>query len=213
MKSLNIILLSPLLVLGCKSAPEAPPTKTCTVALIRHAEAFTNVGATDGMNEGQANQLTDKGKAQAARLSDELSGLGIERLISSPVGRAVNTSQVISEKNGWDGAIQDPNFRILDRGDDPDASVGSWAWRVERWKFGKDEVPPGGESLEMGTARAVEALNGYCSQFDRFGVVTHSDIIAGIRASHAGVPIHTSHESLVIEPATFTILNLEIPVP
>jgi len=213
MKSLKIVLLAPLLVLGCKSVPEAPPTRTCTVALIRHAEAFTNVGATDGMNEDQANQLTENGKSQASRLGTELSGLGIDRLISSTVGRAANTAQVISEANGWDGAILDPNFRILDRGNDADAAVGSWEWRVERWKFGRDETPPGGESLEVGTARAVEALNGYCAQFDRFGVVTHSDIIAGIRASHSGIPIHTAHESLVIQPATFTILNLEIPVP
>lgn len=198
---------------ACASAPEPAPTRSCTVALVRHAEAYTNVGPTDGLTEEQANVLTEKGKAQARKLGEDLKKLGFERLYSSNVGRAVNTAAIVQDIAGLNEAVVDPAFAILNRGTDPNPEVGSWNWRVNLWKSGEDATPPGGESLATGTKRATEALNGYCAIHARFVVVTHSDIIAGLRASQAGVSLTQAHESMIIEPATFTLMNLTIPAP
>lgn len=198
---------------ACASTPEPPPTRSCTVALVRHAEAFTNVGPTDGLTEEQANVLTENGKTQARKLGEDLKNLGLESLYSSNVGRAVNTATVIQEVAGLEGVIVDPRFAILNRGTDPNPEVGSWNWRVDFWKSGEDATPPDGESLAAGTQRANEALAGYCAIHSRFAVVTHSDIIAGVRASQAGVPLTQAHESMMIDTATFTLINLTIPAP
>ncbi len=198
---------------ACASAPEPAPTRSCTVALVRHAEAYTNVGPTDGLTEEQANVLTENGKTQARALGEELKKLGFERLYSSDVGRAVNTSTLIQEVAGLEGFVIDPKFTILHRGTDTNPEVGSWNWRVNFWKSGEDATPPGGESLADGTQRATEALSSYCAIHTRFAVVTHSDIIAGVRASQARVPLTQAHESMIIKPATFTLINLTIPAP
>jgi broad specificity phosphatase PhoE len=194
--------------LGCQSAPEEAPTRTCTAVVIRHAEAFTNVGQTDGLTDEQANALTPKGVQQAEDLSDELKSLGLEVLISSEIGRAQNTAKVLAEDLGLTDVIVDARFNMLSRGDDPNPEIGSWDWRVTHWKAGQDRTPPNGESMKDGVERVNGALQEYCKAHKRFGVVTHSDVIAGVRASNAGTSLMTAHESMMIDPADFVLLSL-----
>lgn len=67
--------------------------KPGSVLLIRHAKAF-----------GQAPkaELTADGLAQARALAEELAGLGITRIISSPWTRAVDTARPLAERLGLD---------------------------------------------------------------------------------------------------------------
>jgi broad specificity phosphatase PhoE len=105
--------------------------------------------------------LTDEGRAQARALADRLAGIRIDRVISSPMQRALETAQVIA--TGRPVEVDD-RLREVDYGrwegltsaeidaHDPELR--------ERWE--RDPVathPPGGESGGEVAARALSFLS------------------------------------------------------
>ena len=67
---------------------------TCLI-LIRHGETDWNV---DGRYQGQADPpLNDKGLAQAQLLAQELRGVKIDVLYTSPLSRALQTAQILAD--------------------------------------------------------------------------------------------------------------------
>jgi broad specificity phosphatase PhoE len=64
---------------------------------IRHGESSANL-AGEFSNSGLKHPLTDKGVQQARLVADTFSGLSVEKIYSSPVMRAVQSAQIISER-------------------------------------------------------------------------------------------------------------------
>jgi broad specificity phosphatase PhoE len=114
--------------------------------LVRHGESAANAA---GLLSGRAPApLTEHGRAQVAALAPELAGA--TRLISSPLGRARETAELL----GLDLPIEvDERWTEVDYGELEGTSLSdlpSELWH--RWRSDPTFRPPGGESLaEVGT--------------------------------------------------------------
>jgi broad specificity phosphatase PhoE len=109
--------------------------------LVRHGESVSNAA---GQLSGRAESpLTERGRAQVARLSTAVSGA--DRVISSPLGRARQTAAAL----GLDLPIEiDERWTEVDYGELEGEALGAVpadVWR--RWRSGADFRPPGGETL------------------------------------------------------------------
>lgn len=126
--------------------------------LARHGQPEWNL---EGRKQGQLDSpLTSDGIAQAERLGENLAGLGIERIVTSPLGRARRTAEIAAGRIG---------VRVTVVGDLAEMHHGTFAGRTStelsddahwrrraddkyRWRF------PQGESYEDLDARASIAL-------------------------------------------------------
>ncbi len=81
--------------------------------LVRHGQTGLNLeGRFRGLTDAPLNEA---GRAEAAAASLLLSGLGIERVLTSPMPRAVETATMISERTGAPFEV-DPGFNDVDYG-------------------------------------------------------------------------------------------------
>jgi len=73
---------------------------------IRHGESNINVEKVLS-DDVDHNTLTDKGKQQAERTGEQLSGIKFDGIISSPIKRAYDTANIISNYIGMDVKVDD----------------------------------------------------------------------------------------------------------
>ena len=140
------------------------------IAFVRHGETPPNrAGLLLGRSDAA---LTEHGRAQAERLAKTLAGLGVERVLTSPLRRARDTAAPIAA--ACDRTVEvDERLVEIDYGEwegspfgDLDPAV------VTRWRREGSFAPPGGESLEVVAGRVA----GFCQEWldDRFVVaVSH----------------------------------------
>ncbi|MBI4292737.1 MAG: histidine phosphatase family protein [Betaproteobacteria bacterium] len=154
------------------------------VYLVRHAESTGNQEQRLlGVRIHGA--LTPLGQAQSRRTADYLSSAFRDLrdakvlLVSSPVGRALETARPIGARLGCP-VSSEPNLAELDIGDwtgkyfsELEADPAYRQWMQDKWFC----APPGGESMFEVRTRACEALAGLVLQARRTGsvliVVTH----------------------------------------
>ena len=130
------------------------------LCLARHGETTWN---RERVFQGQLDvPLNDLGREQAHALAEQAAQEGLRALVSSPLGRARETAEIVGERIGLEPSVDD-RLKEID--------VGDWERRakedVERdepeqwaaflaggagWRF------PGGESLQEQQDRVVEAL-------------------------------------------------------
>jgi broad specificity phosphatase PhoE len=97
---------------------------------VRHGESEANVQKVIS-NRDLVHGLTERGRQQAAGLAESLRGAGARRIFSSPLLRAVQTAEVLSDALGIDYVVTDA-LREFDCGiaegrSDPEA------WELHRW--------------------------------------------------------------------------------
>jgi probable phosphoglycerate mutase len=105
------------------------------------------------------------GRRQASILGDALAGENLERIVSSPLKRAVATALEVARRAGLQVEI-DPRF--IDR------DYGPWAGRstdevIAQW--GSLNVAPEIESEREVLARSMDALNDACRHVSRGAVL------------------------------------------
>lgn len=151
------------------------------VGLIRHAPTAWNL---EKRLQGRRDiPLDGGGRAWAGELAQSLAGLGFDRVVTSPLARAVETGRIISHRLGlpleqahgfieadfgdWEGRT----FREIAR-EDPGALD---ADKVAGWGF----RPPGGESRLEVLSRAAKALADSSTRFpgEKLLVVTHKTLM------------------------------------
>jgi broad specificity phosphatase PhoE len=129
--------------------------------LARHGETAENA---EGRVQGWIDPpLNENGRAQAQRLADEASGLGLRALYSSQLARARETAEAVGDRIGLEPSI-DERFAESRRGewegrllreierDDPEG----WA----AWQNGEPGFRfPGGESVQEHVDRVAAALD------------------------------------------------------
>jgi probable phosphoglycerate mutase len=129
-----------------------------TILLARHGETDWN---RQGRFQGHADPpLNETGRAQAAELAAELEGVGLAAVYSSPLGRALETAQLVAAEHGLEPVAVDA-LREVD--------VGSWEGltraevearfpeQLARW-LDYDQGWEDGESYEEMGRRVVAAL-------------------------------------------------------
>lgn len=137
-----------------------------TIYVVRHCEA-----------EGQAPEapLTAKGKEQAKELAVLLTGKKVDRIITSPFSRAVQTIEPFAAERNLqietDNRLQE---RVLSSISMPD-----WMDKLKETYKDLDLKYEGGESSNEAIGRIVEAVNDlYASDSEHSILVAHGGIIS-----------------------------------
>ena len=81
--------------------------------MVRHGEIPSNVNKVYAGRSPE--HLTEKGVQQARQVSEKLKDLKIDALYSSPIQRALQTAQIITEENGLDLRVEEA-FREIEMG-------------------------------------------------------------------------------------------------
>lgn len=171
-----------------REVPE-PPRR---LLLLRHGESTWNA---DGRWQGQADPpLSPLGEEQAREAARRLSPGQFSRVVSSNLGRALRTAEILAEALALPVEV-DPDLREID--------VGEWQGLTraeinERapgaladWSEGRSESTPGGESRIHLTDRARAALvraAAASSPGDRVLVVSHGALIRNLDRALSLVP-------------------------
>ncbi|MDD2922729.1 MAG: histidine phosphatase family protein [Anaerolineales bacterium] len=162
--------------------------------LIRHGENdYVKTGKLAGRISGV--HLNQRGQDQARALRDALLGTRISAVYASPLERAMETAQPISESHGLN-IIQEPDLM--------DTNVGKWqgrSWKVLRltkaWQVVQNAPSrfrfPEGESFPETQMRIVNVLERVLQKHNKpqetVAVVFHADPIKLAVAHFLGLPL------------------------
>jgi broad specificity phosphatase PhoE len=186
--------------------------------LVRHGEVDANrsyayLGRRD-------DELNATGLEQARALAVALTELRLDRIVSSPLRRAVSTAAAIAERTG---VAVDVDDRLIE------LDFGSWEGRsrtevvasgederrsVERWEADPSLPVPGGESLDQLQARVVDWANQTAGDHRGSTVlmVSHMGPIKTLLCAALGLPLALSRR-IFLDPATVSVIDWgEIPV-
>lgn len=146
------------------------------IVVARHGRTRSNAS---GLLLGRADPSLDEvGLVQAEHLaaalaSESAAGGGIDRILSSPLTRTVQTAEAVARALGRTVEIEE-RFVELDYGEwdeRPISEVTADEWA--RWRADVDFAPPGGESLAALGRRVRSALDEVVASGERTLVVTH----------------------------------------
>jgi len=149
--------------------------------LIRHAESQGNF---ERRLQGRREfPLTERGLAQAQALAERLVSLPLSAVYSSPVGRAIQTAEVIAAEACLD-VIAEPRLQEYDFGE----AVSGLTWReireqqpdiIEAFRSGRSDFPayPGEEGRAAFQDRVRAAIRDVAERHEgdgRVAVITHA---------------------------------------
>lgn len=143
------------------------------IYLIRHGETDWNK---KGLVQGRINNpLNKNGENQAFELSNKFKGLKINGLITSSLGRAKETINIIKNNNNWElKLIEDDNFIERDFGELEGKSV-------EEYRLVSDFTTIKGcernETLERRVKSGIEKIINSYEQNDLILVASHSHVL------------------------------------
>ena len=182
-----------LLLLATQAAVDAPRLTPATlppvasdsvrVLLVRHGQALSNLDPTPDLPAEQLDRLTELGRAQARRAAEAVRRVPIERILTSPAGRAQETASVLAGILGLPIEVE-PRAKSLELGRGLD-----WDAREAEWANGRDPSPEGGESLEAVGKRVLAVVEELAKRPGRSVLlVAHSEVIAAFVGELSGLP-------------------------
>jgi broad specificity phosphatase PhoE len=136
---------------------------------VRHGESVANI-LKEFSNSGVKHPLTEKGIEQAQRLAQELSDVPFERIYCSPVLRALQTAQIVADKQGLEvestEALREWNVGIFEGTTDPRGWELHASVQADWFFHNKPESKmPGGENLLEIKDRFVPFIDGLVQQY------------------------------------------------
>jgi probable phosphoglycerate mutase len=118
---------------------------------LRHGEtAWNRAGRTQGQLDSL---LNDTGRAQAQRAAEALRGEPVQRIVASPLSRALDTAQAVADVLGLE-VMMDPGLMECHLGDHQGQPHGPWL----RQYFHGNYMPPNGESFDEFCSRTWAAM-------------------------------------------------------
>ncbi|MFW5838291.1 MAG: histidine phosphatase family protein [Desulfovibrionaceae bacterium] len=147
--------------------------------LVRHGATVDNeAGRIQGWRDSP---LTRRGAAGVQAWIPALAGHGFQSIVSSDLGRARATADILSEGLGLDVAV-DPGLREQDWGDWSGAAIKDLhrdhpRTMQEHIRRGWDFRPPGGESRRDVLHRALQSLERRAVHGRRTLIVTHEGVV------------------------------------
>ena len=180
------------------------------VHLIRHGQAF-NTHPEEGFNNPENPPLTPEGVAQAECVARRVSKLNIDRLLTSPMRRSIETAARISDVVGQPPEIWFRSHEFRDA-----SGYTAWGAREIRTRYPNVVLPHnvpdegwyyGLERLDLATARA-DAMIDWLSIQNRtapprqVAIVSHGDFIRIVLARVLGLhvnafwPVTLAHTSI-----------------
>lgn len=166
------------------------------VYLVRHGETEWNV---QRRIQGQSDSpLTENGKHQARLLAHRLSLAGITHILTSDLGRAQHTAEIIATRCG-NKIIKDQRLRELHMGVLEDRQLATLSEKEEQWQQqmvnGSPEARiPGGESMQEMATRMQEMLAN-CLEFpaeSKLLLVSHGLALGCLLGTLLGLPANAA---------------------
>lgn len=190
-----------------------------TILLTRHGHTDRS---TPEQYLGQTIQatLTERGRRDAQHLAQRLQGVRIDRIISSPLGRAVETGQILAAPSGAD-VETDVRLTELDYGKWEGLTVEEIDQRFpgERDLYNMDPASHqvgGGESGYEVAARVTDFLEGLLGWGLEPGapdrtclLIGHSSLNRVLLATVMGVPLNDYRRRFEQDWASLTVLRWE----
>lgn len=187
-----------------------------TVILVRHGRTTANA---TGLLAGRAAgvSLDQTGREQAALAGDRLSPVPLVGVVSSPLERCRQTSQLILDRQA--GAPYAPIDADL-----TECDYGQWQGRMlaelaseDLWRVVQSQpsavVFPGGESMAAMQARSVAAIRRHDAAFEAeygpgavWAAVSHGDIIKSVLADALGMHLDL-FQRINVGPASLSIVH------
>jgi broad specificity phosphatase PhoE len=160
------------------------------VVLVRHGQAVSNLEPVPNLPAEQLDHLTDLGRLQAAAAGAVIRCVPVAAIYCSTARRAMETADQIAEQLAGIEVTTESRVRALELGRKPSGEPLDRAARIAEWKAGRDDVPPGGESLAKVGERVLDFVESLRSR--RPGqtvvVVSHSETIRSFLGQIRGVP-------------------------
>lgn len=186
------------------------------IFLIRHGA--TTLSAEDRFAGATDVPLSDEGRQQAGRLADRLAGIPVAAVYASPLGRTMETADILAAPHGMDVRQRD-GLREISHGHweqmtrqeveqkFPDEAA---SWEEDPFTF----APEGGESGLAVTARALPALIGIVRRHEGSPVivVSHKATIRLLLSSLLGFDPRRYRDNLDQDPAALNIVDFKDPV-
>jgi broad specificity phosphatase PhoE len=153
-----------------------------TLLLVRHAPTKATRASSFPADE----ELDERGREQAARLSDALPRRA--EVVTSPARRCRQTAEAAGLEARVDEAIADCDF-------------GSWAGRslsavndaepdaVRAWMLDPEAFPHGGESLAVFSTRIARWLDDQAALEGRLVAITHAEVVKAAVVHALGAPV------------------------
>jgi broad specificity phosphatase PhoE len=123
------------------------------VYFLRHGESLSNAAPeTLALPEAEGDQLSERGELQAKAAAEQIAGLGISRIVCSPLRRAQQTAVPLAELTGlqpetwdWIHELQEPSdYADLPRGEQ---ELQRWSNRMSNNAANPDFAAGDGESF------------------------------------------------------------------
>jgi probable phosphoglycerate mutase len=164
------------------------PADAVRVYLVRHGQALSNLDPAPKLPPEQLDRLTDLGRIQAQRAAETLRPVRLERILTSPAGRARDTAREIGTLLGLPVDVE-ARLGPLSLGKAPPGWDDAWDWRVSEWEAGRDPAPEGGESMEAMGRRVLELVQSLAARPGRSLVlVAHSEVVTAFVGELSGTP-------------------------
>lgn len=182
--------------------------------LVRHAESQGNF---EHRLQGRREfPLTERGTSQAEALASRLSGEDLAAVYSSPIGRAIQTAEIIAANAGLE-VIPEPDFQEYDFGE----VVSGFTWEeirarnpkiIESFRGDGSEFPryPGEEGRQAFQARVRAALETLIERHagdQSVAVVTHAGPITVILLDALARP-YSRPIPFVLDNASITTIEV-----
>ncbi len=188
------------------AAPPAPPSTL--LLLVRHGQTPTTGTVLPGRAPGL--HLSDRGRVQAERVSERLTGLPVTSLYSSPLERALETGEPTAARTGLT-VSKNAGLIECDFGEWTGAALaelaGLPAWQTVQHTPSAFRFP-GGESFAQMQARMVETLETLCTAHAGGVVVcfSHADPIKAAVAHALGTHLDL-FQRIVISPGSVSAIS------
>ncbi|NDL68322.1 histidine phosphatase family protein [Anaerotalea alkaliphila] len=184
------------------------------IYITRHGETQWNI---EKRMQGHKNSpLTEQGRLQAQWLSDRLYDTNIDLVLSSPLERALTTSEII---------VCDRDIEILAVEDLREINLGSWEGRLVEeleveypeqhgnfWNNPKRFVPEGGESFQELKERVARFINHLLAEHGEKDilVVAHGVVIKSmLNLLHQEGDLEKFWEGPYIAPTSLSTVHLD----
>jgi probable phosphomutase (TIGR03848 family) len=182
-----------------------------TVLLVRHGLTDANTsGVLAGWTPGV--HLAEKGREQAAGLSERLAAVPVAGIVTSPLERCQETAAAIAE--GRDGVALTVDERLGEcrygdwQGQPLKTLVKDPLWKVVQAHPSAAQFP-GGESMPQMQQRAVESVRAHNAQFGEDATwiaVSHGDVIKAILADALGMHLD-AFQRIQVDPGSMSVVR------
>ena len=197
------------LLSGWRDRAAVVPT---TVLLLRHGVTASTVANLFCGAGGSDPGLLDEGREQAARAAAWLDRRGgVDALVSSPLRRTRETAQVVADQLGLEmvteEGLAEAAFGRWDGLSFPEV-LEQYPVELDAWLGSTSVAPPGGESLDEVSARAVRARDRLLAEYAGRTVVAVSHVtpIKMLVRSALEAPMHVVFR-MELEPASVTTIQ------